>query len=70
MTLDPFDKEKLLTAVETLRSFIEHLDVNKNCSSCMFYVEAEVRCAKFNRAIPKHIIKVGCPEWDFDMVPF
>lgn len=70
MIIDPFEKENLLTAVETLRSFIEHLEVRKTCASCMYYKENEAACGKFNQVIPEHIIKVGCPEWEFDMIPF
>lgn len=70
MPLDPFEKEKLLSAVETLRSFIENIEENKTCSSCMFYIEKNATCGKFKQAIPDHIIKNGCPEWEFDSIPF
>ena len=70
MKLDPFEKDKLLTAVEILRSFIENIDIEKKCASCNYYQEIDGKCGKFSLVIPEHIIKVGCPDWDFDSIPF
>jgi len=70
MNLDPFEKDELLKAVETLRSFIENIEVRKTCSSCSHYGETDGVCKKFNQQIPDHIIKKGCIEWEFESIPF
>jgi len=70
MIIDPFEKDKLLGAVETLRVFIENIDEKKSCSSCMFFTESGAKCSKFNQPIPDHIIHNGCESWEFDMIPF
>lgn len=70
MQLDPHKQHEILAALETLKAFVEHLPVNKVCADCVYYVETEVTCSKFKQAIPEHIIKKGCKEWEFDTIPF
>ena len=70
MQLDPKQQNDLLNALETLKSFIEHCDVKKTCSDCIFYREHDTNCTKFKQSIPDHIIKVGCKEWEYDTIPF
>ena len=70
MQIDPFKQQEVLSAIETLKAFVEHLPVRKTCSDCMFYKEKDSSCTKFKQPIPEHIIKKGCKEWEFDSIPF
>lgn len=72
MKLDPFDKEKLLDSVNHVRGFIEQLEIQKSCISCVSYDAESYQCgASSAMVVPEEVRAIGCPSWDFlDSIPF
>lgn len=69
--IDAKEKRELLNAITTLQAFIENLEVDKSCESCMHFEPQTRGCEKFMQKPPEHIIKAGCLEWElFPAPPF
>jgi hypothetical protein len=65
MSLPPHDKLSLLSALETIRKFIESQDDRRSCTTCVFLKQGI--CEKWEAKPPADYVKVGCSEWVFDV---
>ncbi len=73
MKIDATQQKELLQASETIRSFIEHLEVKKGCISCYNWSGgAEGGCLiAEGKTPPQDVIQNGCEAWViFDEIPF
>jgi hypothetical protein len=52
-----------------LKDMLQRLDaIAVTCRSCEHF--SNVRCVKYDAVPPPDTIATGCPEWEFDGVPF
>ncbi len=71
MKIDPHSKRELLSSLDHLRSFIEHLETTRSCGSCMHWADGLTQCKLANAMPPEHVIRNGCKSWViFDEIPF
>ena len=67
--IDATNKRELLEHVDALRNFIENLEDDKKCSSCLHWSSG---CQISGGAMPPtDIINSGCKQWVvFDTIPY
>ena len=64
----PEEKERLLSALRPLTTFVETMEVSKSCLSCLQWDKG---CKLAGRKMPtEQVQKEGCPSWDWDGVVF
>jgi len=64
----PEEKARLLSALKTLTTFVETMEVSKSCLSCLHWDRG---CKLAGRKMPpEEVQKEGCPSWDWDGVVF
>ena len=64
----PEEKERLLSALRPLTTFVETMEVSKSCLSCLHWDKG---CKLAGRKMPpEQVQKEGCPSWDWDGVVF
>ncbi len=70
MTLNPHEKNNLLSVLDTLRKYIASQPVGSSCLTCVHY--RVDMCERWQSFPPASIIPVGCPEYAFsaDSPPF
>jgi hypothetical protein len=69
MKIDATNKRELLEHIDALRSFIEHLDDDRDCKSCINWDQG----CKVSGGImpPPEVQEKGCKSWVvFDEIPF
>ncbi len=65
LTLDPHDKQSLLSALDQLRQIVEESDSRRSCNTCL-HMRAGM-CVKWGEKPPLEYIKIGCDAWKFDV---
>jgi hypothetical protein len=68
MILKPEEKDRLLSALKTLTTFVETLEVSKSCRTYTHWANG-CRLAG-GQMSPDHVQKAGCRSWDWDGVVF
>ena len=64
----PEEKERVLSALKTLTTFVEAQEVMKSCQSCMHWSRG---CKLAGGQMPpEDIQKAGCQSWNWDGVVF
>lgn len=54
---------------QALRSMLERLErITPSCVNCEHFSQGH--CEKYQQPPPSEVIKTGCPEWEFDGIPF
>lgn len=64
MSLDPHDRQGLLSALDKIRKYIETQDERRACTTCVHLRMG--LCEKWNAKPPAEYLSVGCGEWVFD----
>ena len=63
------EQKELVEAIDKVRAFIENMQTEKSCLSCLNFQQD--KCTLANAAPPSHIIKKGCDSWViFDEIPY
>ena len=67
--IDVTDKKALLEHLDALRSFIEHLEDDASCETCLHWDQG---CKKSGGAMPpSDVINKGCKQWVvWDEIPY
>ena len=58
----------LETSIEVMQNDLHALPVPQ-CLNCEHYNRQNM-CDKFMAEPPEHILATGCPEWEYDHIPF
>ena len=64
MSLDPHVRQSLLSALDTIRKYVESQDDRRACTTCVSMRQGI--CEKWNAKPPLEYLKVGCEAWVFD----
>ena len=68
MPVKPEEKARVLSALKTLTTFVETMEVAKSCQSCLHWANG---CKLANGQMPpEQVQKAGCASWDWDGVVF
>lgn len=78
MKIEIAKQQELLRCIDTLRSFVEHLNIQKSCVSCYNWTGGSYANGKWNgkcklvdKTPPPAICETGCEKWEiFDEIPF
>jgi hypothetical protein len=66
--LKPEEKDRLLSALKTLTTFVETMEVSKSCRTCTHWANG---CKLANRQMPpEQVQQEGCKSWMWDGMPF
>lgn len=68
MSFEPHEKAQLLSALKLLTEFVEKMPAKKSCATCLSWNGSA--CVKAGCTPPKEVQDTGCPEYDWDTVPF
>lgn len=70
MLIDAKQKHELLKAVDEIRGFIENLESQSSCFTCLHFDSNSCNLAQ-GQTPPKEILQNGCPSWEvFDSIPY
>ena len=68
MKIDAQKQTQLLEAINLVRNFIEEMEPQKSCGSCLYW---DGQCGLYKEIPPSDIITNGCPDWAAqDEIPF
>lgn len=77
MKIDIAKQQELLRSIDNIRSFIEHLPVQKSCSSCKHWSGGgytdkwKGKCKLVDKTPPLMICETGCEQWElWDEIPY
>jgi hypothetical protein len=69
MKIDATQQKELLNSLENLKAFIESLEVQQGCISCVNWKDG-CKLANYQQP-PQHVIISGCEAWEiFDTIPY
>jgi hypothetical protein len=70
MKIDATKQKELLASLEEMKIFIESLEVQEGCISCINWQKDGCKLANFQRP-PDNIVANGCEAWQiFDEIPY
>ena len=71
MKIDARIQQEILSYLIQVQSYVEHLEPQKSCGSCKYFLESLGACEKYMQNPPEHIKKEGCESWEiFNAIPF
>ena len=63
------EQKELVDALDLVRAFVENLETEKSCLSCLNLKHD--KCTLAGRTPPDHVLKKGCDSWViFDEIPY
>lgn len=63
------EQKELIEAIDKIRAFVENLQTEKSCLSCL-HLKGD-KCELAGRVPPDHVLKKGCDSWEiFDSIPY